>query len=204
MRRKLFNFFISSALIISLLSLTSCNKYNKVIQYEDTDDIKYNNIKYIRTEQGKWSCDYEKLSEIGWTWYIPPIAVSAFYSDNTDSTDFIYCSRGGSVWLRDGYDYEQETFEIDNTDIKTVFADAFSDESVEYFDFSAEKTASFAWHPAAHPELKSYPDIFEKNGSYYIRFVYGEDEEAYLIKDSFLKTLRDNNILPAQKDPSER
>ena len=202
MRRKLFNFFISSALIISLLSLTSCNKYNKVIQYEDTDDIKYNNIKYIRTEQGKWSCDYEKLSEIGWTWYIPPIAVSAFYSDNTDSTDFIYCSRGGSVWLRDGYDYEQEIFEIDNTDIKTVFADVFSDESVEYFDFSAEKTAEFTWHPAAHPELKSYPDIFEKNGSYYIRFVY--DGEAYLIKDSFLKILRDNNILPAQKDPSER
>ena len=95
----------------------------------------YNNTKYIRTEHGTWSCDNEKLSEIGWTWFLPPIAVSAFYSDNTDSPDFIFCSRGDSVWLRDGYDYEQEIFEIDNTDIKTVFADVFSDESVEYFDF---------------------------------------------------------------------
>ena len=95
----------------------------------------YNNTKYIHTEQVSWVCDYEKLSEIGWTWYIPPLGVFMFYSDNTDSPDFIFCSRGDSVWLRDGYDYEQEIFEIDNTDIKTVFADVFSDESVEYFDF---------------------------------------------------------------------
>jgi len=100
----------------------------------------YNNTKYIHTEQVSWVCDYEKLSEIGWTWYIPPLGVFMFYSDNTDSPDFIFCSRGITVWLRDGYDYEQEIFEIDNTDIKTVFADVFSDESVEYFDFSAEKT----------------------------------------------------------------
>ena len=99
----------------------------------------YNNTKYIRTEHSTWICDYEKLSEIGWTWYLPPIAVSAFYSDNTDSPDFIFCSRGDSVWLRDGYDYEQEIFEIDNTDIKTVFADVFSDESVEYFDFFCKR-----------------------------------------------------------------
>lgn len=144
MRRKLFNFLTSAAIVISLLSLTSCNKYNKVTQYEDTDDIMYNNTKYIHTEQVSWVCDYEKLSEIGWTWYIPPLGVFMFYSDNTDSPDFIFCSRGGTVWLRDGYDYEQEIFEIDNTDIKTVFADVFSDESVEYFDFSAEKTAGFA------------------------------------------------------------
>ena len=156
MRRRigLIKFFISAAIVISLLSLTSC-KYNKVTHYEDTDDIMYNNTKYIRTEHGTWSCDNEKLSEIGWTWFLPPIAVSAFYSDNTDSPDFIFCSRGDSVWLRDGYDYEQEIFEIDNTDIKTVFADVFSDESVEYFDFSAEKTAGFAWHPAAQAAIKS-------------------------------------------------
>lgn len=141
MRRKLFNFLTSAAIVISLLSLTSCNKYNKVTQYEDTDDIMYNNTKYIHTEQVSWVCDYEKLSEIGWTWYIPPLGVFMFYSDNTDSPDFIFCSRGITVWLRDGYDYEQEIFEIDNTDIKTVFADVFSDESVEYFDFSAEKNS---------------------------------------------------------------
>ena len=193
MRRKLFNFFISSAFIISLLSLTSCNKYNKVSHCNDTEDILYKNTKYICTEQDTWSCDYEKLSEIGWNWYIPPIAVSAFYSDNTDSTDFIYCPRGGDVWLRDGYDYAQEIFEIDNTDIKTVFADVFSDESVEYFDLFAEETAGFTWHHAAHPELKNKPVIFEKNGLYYIRFA--NEEKAYLIKDSFLKILRDNNIL---------
>jgi len=40
MRRKLFNFLTSAAIVISLLSLTSC-KYNKVTQYEDTDDIMY-------------------------------------------------------------------------------------------------------------------------------------------------------------------
>lgn len=137
MRRRigLIKFFISAAIIISLLSLTSCNKYNKVTQYEDTDDIMYNNTKYIHTEQVSWVCDRGKLSEIGWTWYIPPLGVFMFYSDNTDSPDFIFCSRGITVWLRDGYDYEQEIFEIDNTDIKTVFADVFSDESVEYFDF---------------------------------------------------------------------
>ena len=193
MRRKLFNFLTSAAIIISLLSLTSCNKYNKVTHYEDTKDIVYNNTKYIRTEHGTWSCDYEKLSEIGWIWYLPPIAVSEFYSDNTDSPDFIFCRRGGSVWLRDGYDYEQEIFEIDNTDIKTVFADVFSDESVEYFDFFEEETSKFTWHPAAHPELKNYPYIFEKNGLYYIRFA--AEGEGYLIKDSFLKILRYNNIL---------
>lgn len=45
MRRRigLIKFFISAAIVISLLSLTSC-KYNKVTQYEDTDDIMYNNI----------------------------------------------------------------------------------------------------------------------------------------------------------------
>lgn len=188
-----YKFFISAALIISLFSLTSCNKYNKVSHYNDTEDIIYNNTNYICTEQGTWSCDYKKLSEIGWVWYIPPIAVSAFYSDNTDSTDFIYCPRGGDVWLRDGYDYEQEIFEIDNTDIRAVFADVFSDESVEYFDPFAEETAGFTWHPAAHPEFKNRPDIFEKNGLYYIRFA--NEEKAYLIKDSFLKILRDNNIL---------
>ena len=194
MRRRigLIKFFISAAIVISLLSLTSC-KYNKVTQYEDTDDIMYNNTKYIHTEQVSWVCDRGKLSEIGWTWYIPPLGVFMFYSDNTDSPDFIFCSRGITVWLRDGYDYEQEIFEIENTDIKTVFADVFSDESVEYFDFSAEKTAGFAWHPAAHPALKNYPDIFEKNGLYYIRFA--DEGEGYLIKDSFLKILRDNNIL---------
>lgn len=194
MRRRigLIKFFISAAIVISLLSLTSC-KYNKVTQYEDTDDIMYNNTKYIHTEQVSWVCDRGKLSESGWTWYIPPLGVFMFYSDNTDSPDFIFCSRGITVWLRDGYDYEQEIFEIDNTDIKTVFADVFSDESVEYFDFSAEKTAGFAWHPAAHPELKNYPYIFEKNGLYYIRFA--AEGEGYLIKDSFLKILRDNNIL---------
>lgn len=194
MRRRigLIKFFISAAIVISLLSLTSC-KYNKVTQYEDTDDIMYNNTKYIHTEQVSWVCDYEKLSEIGWTWYIPPLGVFMFYSDNTDSPDFIFCSRGGTVWLRDGYDYEQEIFEIDNTDIKTMFADVFSDESVEYFDFFEKKTAKFTWHPAAHPALKNYPGIFEKNGLYYIRFA--AKGEGYLIKDSFLKILRDNNIL---------
>lgn len=65
MRRKLFNFLTSTAIVLSLLSLTSCNKYNKVTQYEDTDDIMYNNTKYIHTEQVSWVCDYEKLSEIG-------------------------------------------------------------------------------------------------------------------------------------------
>ena len=193
MRRKLFNFLTSAAIVISLLSLTSCNKYNKVTQYEDTDDIMYNNTKYIHTEQVSWVCDRGKLSEIGWTWYIPPLGVFMFYSDNTDSPDFIFCSRGITVWLRDGYDYEQEIFEIDNTDIKTVFADVFSDESVEYFDFFEKKTAKFTWHPAAHPALKNYPGIFEKNGLYYIRFA--AEGEGYLIKDSFLKILRDNNIL---------
>ena len=49
MRRKLFNFLTSAAIVISLLSLTSC-KYNKVTQYEDTDDIMYNNTKYIHTK----------------------------------------------------------------------------------------------------------------------------------------------------------
>ena len=57
MRRKLFNFLTSAAIVISLLSLTSCNKYNKVTQYEDTDDIMYNNTKYIHTEQVSWVCD---------------------------------------------------------------------------------------------------------------------------------------------------
>lgn len=90
MRKKLFNFLTSAVIVISLLSLTSCNKYNKVTQYKDTDDIIYNNTKYIRTEHDTWSCDNEKLSEIGWTWYLPPIAVSSFYSDNTDSPDFIF------------------------------------------------------------------------------------------------------------------
>lgn len=32
MRRKLFNFLTSAAIVLSLLSLTSCNKYNKVTQ----------------------------------------------------------------------------------------------------------------------------------------------------------------------------
>ena len=74
-----------------------------------------------------------------------------------------------------------------------VFADVFSDESVEYFDFFEKETSEFTWHPAAHPELKNYPYIFEKNGLYYIRFA--AKGEGYLIKDSFLKILRDNNIL---------
>ena len=86
MRRKLFNFLTSAAIVISLLSLTSC-KYNKVTQYEDTDDIMYNNTKYIHTEQVSWVCDRGKLSESGWTWYIPPLGVFMFYSDNTDSPD---------------------------------------------------------------------------------------------------------------------
>lgn len=185
-------FLISAALIISLLSLTSC-KYNKVSQYNDTEDIIYNNTKYIRTEHCTWSCDREKLYEIGWVWYIPPLGVTKFYSDNTTSPDFIYCIRGRNVWLKDGYDYEQEIFEIDNTNIKTMYADVFSNESVEYFDFFAEETTGFTWHPASHPELKNSPSIFEKNGLYYIRFA--PKGEAYLIKDSFLKILRDNNIL---------
>ena len=79
MRRRigLIKFFISAAIVISLLSLTSC-KYNKVTQYEDTDDIMYNNTKYIHTEHGTWSCDNEKLSEIGWTWFLPPLRILFF------------------------------------------------------------------------------------------------------------------------------
>ena len=193
MRIVLFKFLIFAALIIYLLSLTSCNKYNKVSQYDDTDDVIYNNTKYIRTEHGTWDCNHEKLSEIGWAWYIPPLGIYMFYSDNTDYTDFIYCSRGGNVWLREGYDYEQEIFEINNTDVQIVYADIFLDKSVEYFDSFEKETARFTWHPVAHPELRSRPSIFKKNGLYYIRFA--PEGEAYLIKYSFLKILRDNNIL---------
>lgn len=195
MRRVvLLKFFVSATLIIMLLlSLTSCNGYNKVSQCNDTENVMYNNLKYIYTEHNTWSCNNENLSKIGWVWYIPPLGVSEFYSDNTTSPDFIYCSRSRNVWIREGYNYEQEIFEINDTDIQIVYADTFSGETVEYFDFSAKETAEFTWYPVAHSELKNNPSIFEKNGLYYIRFA--AEGEAYLIKDSFLKILYDNNIL---------
>lgn len=195
MRRiVLFKFLISATLIISLLSLTSCNKYNKVSQYNDTENIIYNDLKYVITEHDTWYCDDENLSEIGWVWYIFPLGKSKFYSDTIDTPDFIYCSRGCNVWLREGYNYEQEMFKISDTDIQVVYSDIFSDESVEYFDFFKEETASFTWYPVTHPELKNTPYIFKKNGLYYIRFA--NEGKAYLIKEAFLKILYANNILP--------
>ena len=167
--------------------------YKKVMQYKDTENIVYNEINYIITEHGVWYSNPKELLEIGWIWYIPPLGVSKFYSDSSNTPDFIYCGRSRDIWLNENYEYDQEIFVIDNTNIRFVYSDVFDKESTEYFDSAEKEITSFTWHPESHKNLKNSPRIFYKNGLYYIRFAC--EGESFLIREDFIRALQLNNIL---------
>ena len=178
---------------VHFLSRFNWNLYNKVTRYGDTRNLIYDSKKYVITDLETFSPDYEELSEIGWFWFIPPLAQCVYYSDSIDSPTFIYCTRGNNVWVREDYNYDQEVFTIDGTNIEYIYSDVFDRNSVEHFDVLAKDVSSFTWHPKNNEKLYGYAYIYEKNGLYYLKI--SNNDNGYLINDDFLELLRANNVL---------
>jgi len=50
-----------------------------------------------------------------------------YYSGTNDDPQYLYESRCGYMYLREGFDYLSETFVIENTEIKISFSELFAD-----------------------------------------------------------------------------
>lgn len=178
---------------VHFLSRFNWNLYNKVTRYGDTRNLIYDSKKYVITDLGTFSPDYEELSEIGWSWFIPPLGKFIYFSDSIESPTFIYCPRGNNVWVREDYNYDQEVFTIDGTNIEYIYSDVFDRNSIEHFDVLAKDVFSFTWHPKNNEKLYGYAYIYEKDGLYYLKI--SNNGNGYLINDDFLELLRANNVL---------
>lgn len=191
MLKRILNFV---AIGLIFLNLSSCRKYNAVQSVGDGGEkITYNDETYIEENNGFWYCEIDNLTEIAWTWFIPIIGKSSFYSDEQTKPDFIYCTRGNDVWINENYDYKSEKFIIDNTDLSYVFSESFDETKTYDFSYQTGSIADFTWYPESHKGLKNYPEIFLESGMYYIRFAY--DEIGYHITDGFLVVLSEAGII---------
>lgn len=182
---------ISILLVFSFLWLPKGNiEYNS-----ETDQITFNNATYNCADD-YWTCsrrDSKNLNVIAWTWYIPLLGKSVFYSDDILMPDFIYNSRSGRVWLKQNYDFTKSVFVINKTNISYQLSETYTSE-IEKTAFNGYIIATFTWHPIDHQYLQNNPSLFLDSGKYYIQFQ--KNDGYYEISEEFHNSLVQIGILP--------
>lgn len=189
--------------VVCMFTLSSCAGY-KAVRINDEGARKYNNKLYYESEDFcaiSWKDEVkegETLHKLGWLWYMAPLAVTDFYSDEAESPDFIFDSRSAkySVYFREDYDYKNSELIIDGTDISITISDLFNDEG-DIFD--SDKYLSIAYidvHFKEHPIVESGFRILQGDGKYFVQLDgCGYEYDCYELRPEALNTLKDAGLL---------
>lgn len=163
---------------VCIFTLSSCSKYNAVKEADDTGAYEYNKTLYYESslffasyswmEEGKESGN---VKELGWIWYTPLLAQTVFYSDDTENPDFIFNSRTWKhcVYLSENFDFKNNEFIIDGTDISITLS-TFCYDKAYYASLSEIRSAtSFSAHSKNHSALELYITVYQWNEKHLVQ-----------------------------------
>jgi len=188
----------------SSLLCTSCNNLDKekegLVSVVDYKTLEYQGEKYICLKENIFSAynkedrelRYKDYVLVSWNFNFPISVKREYYSYSTESPDFIVDdSIDRTVWFNESYDFKQETFVIENTEIEIAYCDAFENERIN-LNYQVD-TQSFYWHTKTHYALRTRVDVFCVDDIYYMSIP--RTEYSYKISEPFLDLLIENKII---------
>jgi hypothetical protein len=175
---------------LCLVVLCSCT-YSKNVTYIEPNDGKekcliYQEVEYyaqpIFTANGADGKPNQGDVEIG-MYYSFPFGTN-YYSYTDKSPDYIYSiGSGKDVYLKQGFDYNSETFFVDKTSDTFVFSEALTETKLNIY----YRSNDVVLHSEKHPNLKINAQlVFDDNNGY---LVFATNK-AYLVSPSLLEILR--------------
>lgn len=121
--------------------------------------------------------------------------VDLYYSDTTEKPLFIYETRLRRLYFREDYDYHEDMFTIDGTDISFRFSNAFE----ETDQYSRRRGQKLLIRSETNSRIALELEIITDNGPWYAVTLDGDILE---LSDEFESLLKDNNILSEFSDQS--
>lgn len=201
MCKKIALLFISMVVCVS--AFCSCDKYNAVkLTGDKGETLEYNNMLYYETSLFNISYNWKdetsegkNIQELGWFWFVPLLGETVFYSDDTETPDYIFGSRtlDHCVYLNENYDYKNSEFIIDDTDIAITLSTICYDE--EIYDVDSSQISSvvrLVAHSEDHPVLELNLEIYQLDETFLVQF---GTKVYYELTPEFLDSLRSANLL---------
>lgn len=161
-----------------------------VAAYQDSVYRKFN----LRFQVSK----YDSIAEagdvlLGWNgWRFG--YVDEYYSDTTENPLFLYESRLRNFFLREDYDYHEDTFFIDGTDISFRFSDTFEDVNL----YSKRKGTKLLLRSETNSRISLELNIITDDGRWYA--VTALEGFIMTMSDEFIAALKDNGIVSESDD----
>lgn len=190
-------------LLAGLLSVFCYIIFAPTMKHNADGNLTYNERLYIYEEDttGFWHCDVlcDNMSEIGWCWYLIPLAEKTqFYVDNKENPDYICgVNQVYDIYFREDYDYIKDIFVIHGHPLVSIrFSDSYNENNFIETDAYHSAIANFDWSPEGHPNLWNSPEIYLIENKYYIQFVW--DQPYYEVSEAFLSILIDAGIVTAE------
>lgn len=115
--------------------------------------------------------------------------VDEYYSDTTENPLFLYESRLRNFFLREDYDYHEDTFFIDGTDISFRFSDAFEDVNL----YAKRKGTKLLLRSETNSHISLELNIITDDGRWYA--VTALEGFIMTMSDEFIAALKDNGIV---------
>lgn len=189
MKKK--SLWICLAFIFVVISVLIILNPIKVFEYDkDTNKVTIDGVTYeeFLNTNGLLNFSYDDLSFYAWSWKNP---FGAFFSQSSDSPTFVVPSRAASIWFKEGFSYQEQIFEIENTNITITFSDSYIEGTETDLDEDT-KFVSFKWY-MKDTVISNFPSLYSSDDGIYIRFVW--DEPCYKISDEFLRLLIENDVI---------
>ncbi len=118
--------------------------------------------------------------------------ITTFWSNRADSPIFIYDEYSGQVYLHEDYNYVEDIFVIDGTDIEVEFSSMFSDFSEkEKLVFSDAHRVEL--YSKKYTRIKTTLEIAFVQDTWYISF--RGTESAWECSDAFIEVLKQNELI---------
>lgn len=195
---------LAVATIIVCISMSSCAvvEWITLDMHGDLDRVDENTLSYqgdLYCSSGYWfnAMSTEDDVELGWQYNFPFSTYMRYYSDTADSPLYIFCASyvgdfAFDVWFREGYDFHDQTYYVENTELEFVFSEMFikddGDQDRE-LDYKSCGTITACLKDA--PRLSIYAAIYYEDELYYIRLC----GETWYLSDEFVSLLKSNGII---------
>lgn len=201
-------------LSILLVSLTSCSLIDAVMFRQDMmekhGDI-YDVIDWYKDETGEYLIYQERYYRrttdalyvdcfrgtaqeddvlISWS---DGLYFYDYYADRAENPTYIYTPRDSWVYVRSNYEYTEDTFTVEGTEIEFVMSEALISTSVAVYPiyYDAVKIAIYS---KQCPKLYIPLTLVCKEGIWY---AVGEDETTYFVlSEAFVVLLDQHGVIP--------
>lgn len=190
---------VAFMLCIASLLLSSCEA-NENIDFMEENGVwylLYHNERYYEaplfmvTEHSPYYTAEENDIELGWHYSFP--FSSSAYSDTSKNPLFIYTvGNGASLYFRQDYDYQTDTFAIENTTAEIVWENIF--DSKQNIPYGASKAiTSVTLRSKQNARIRSIIEILLVDNQWYVSVF--SSFEVWTPSAEFLEILTENVII---------